>query len=84
MHSAPLWLMKPTEPGRAMVVAKVAFRPVSGLITPRQLGPMTRMLARLRLRQQLALQRRAFRADFLEAGRDHDGAAHAVLRRTRG
>ena len=45
VHSAPLWLMKPTEPGRAMVVAKVAFRPVSGLITPRQLGPITRMLA---------------------------------------
>ena len=45
VHSAPLWLMKPTEPGRAMVVAKVAFRPESGLITPRQLGPMTRMPA---------------------------------------
>ena len=45
VHSAPLWLMKPTEPGRAMVVAKVAFRPESGLITPRQLGPITRMSA---------------------------------------
>ena len=45
MHSAPLWLMKPTEPGRAMVVAKVAFMPDSGLITPRQFGPMMRMLA---------------------------------------
>ncbi len=28
-----------------MVVAKVAFMPVSGAITPRQLGPMTRMPA---------------------------------------
>jgi hypothetical protein len=45
VHSAPLWLMKPTEPGRAMAVAKVAFIPESGLITPRQLGPMMRMLA---------------------------------------
>ena len=45
MHSAPLWLMKPTEPGRAMVVAKVAFMPESGLMTPRQFGPMTRMPA---------------------------------------
>ena len=79
VHSAPLWLMKPTEPGRAMVVAKVAFRPESGLITPRQLGPTTRMLAGLRLVQQLALQRRALRPDFLEAGRNHDRAAHAVL-----
>ena len=25
--SAPLWLMKPTLPGRAMAAAKVAFRP---------------------------------------------------------
>ncbi len=42
VHSAPLWLMKPTEPGRAMPRAKVAFSPVGGLITPRQLGPMIR------------------------------------------
>ena len=34
-----------TEPGRAMVVANVAFKPESGLMTPRQLGPMTRILA---------------------------------------
>src|SRR5579871_2764400 len=45
VHSAPLWLMKPTEPGRAMVVANVAFKPVSGHITPRQFGPITRILA---------------------------------------
>src|SRR5579871_152714 len=44
VQSAPLWLMNPTDPGRAMVVAKVAFNPVSGAITPRQLGPMTRTL----------------------------------------
>ena len=37
--------MKPTEPGRATVVAKVAFMPESGLITPRQFGPMIRILA---------------------------------------
>ena len=47
MHSAPLWLMKPTDfRGARWPVAKVAFRPVSGLITPRQLGPMMRMLPR--------------------------------------
>ena len=44
VQRAPLWLMKPTEPGRAMVVANVALRPESGLITPRQLGPTTRTL----------------------------------------
>ena len=37
--------MKPTDPGRAIVVAKVAFIPESGLITPRQFGPITRMFA---------------------------------------
>ena len=84
VHSAPLWLMKPTMPGRAMAVAKVAFRPESGLITPRQLGPMMRMLAALRLGQQLALQLGAFGADFLEAGGDDDGAAARRSRRIRG
>ena len=43
VQSAPLWLRKPTLPGRAMVVANVAFRPVNGHMTPRQFGPMTRM-----------------------------------------
>ena len=42
VQSAPLWLMKATFPGRAMVEAKVAFSPVIGFITPRQLGPITR------------------------------------------
>ena len=46
VHSAPLWLMKPTLPGRAIALANVAFSPVSGLITPRQFGPMTRIRPR--------------------------------------
>src|SRR4028119_2141218 len=37
---APLWLRSPTLPGLAMAPAKVALRPVTGFITPRQLGPM--------------------------------------------
>ena len=37
--------MKPTEPGAAMPAANVAFRPPTGFITPRQLGPMIRMPA---------------------------------------
>src|ERR1035441_752804 len=45
VHSAPLWLMNPTDPGRATVVANVAFIPDSGLITPRQFGPMMRIFA---------------------------------------
>ena len=44
---APLWLTSATLPGRAIVVAKVAFNPARGLITPRQLGPMMRMRPRL-------------------------------------
>ncbi len=45
MRSAPLWLMNATLPGRAIEAANVALRPVSGFITPRQLGPMMRMRA---------------------------------------
>ena len=44
---APLWLMKATLPGRAMVCAKVAFSPRTGFITPRQLGPIRRILPRM-------------------------------------
>ena len=42
---APLWLMKPTLPGRAMSAAKVAFNLAAGTMTPRQLGPTMRMPA---------------------------------------
>ena len=79
MQSAPLWLMKPTVPGRAMAAAKVAFSPVSGLITPRQFGPMTRILAAPRLFQELLLELGALRPDLLEAGGDDDRAADAGL-----
>ena len=79
VQSAPLWLMKPTLPGRAMAAAKVAFSPCSGLITPRQLGPTMRMSAAARLGQDLAFQFAPGGADLLEAGRNHDGGLHAVL-----
>ncbi|MFA5914327.1 MAG: hypothetical protein WC830_12290 [Burkholderiales bacterium] len=46
VSSAPLWLMKPTVPGRAMALAKVALRCVRGRITPRQFGPIRRILPR--------------------------------------
>ena len=42
VRSAPLWLTNATWPTGAMAAAKVAFSPVTGLMTPRQLGPMTR------------------------------------------
>ncbi len=48
MQIAPDWLRKPTWPGRAMVPAKVALRPVRGFISPRQLGPTSRMPERRR------------------------------------
>ena len=41
--SAPLWLRKATLPGRAIAWAKVALKPLSGLITPRQFGPNRRI-----------------------------------------
>ena len=43
---APLWLTSATLPGRAMALAKVAFNPLIGLMTPRQLGPIIRMRPR--------------------------------------
>ena len=45
VHMAPLWLTNATDPGRATVCAKVAFKPLTGHITPRQLGPTIRILA---------------------------------------
>src|SRR5215210_7377302 len=47
VHRAPLWLRKATLRGRAIFPAKVALRPLTGLITPRQLGPTMRILPRL-------------------------------------
>ena len=43
VRSAPLWLTKPTVPGAEMPAANVAFSPVVGRITPRQLGPTIRI-----------------------------------------
>ena len=46
VQSAPDWLTNATFPGRAIPAANVAFRPLCGLITPRQFGPMIRMFPR--------------------------------------
>jgi hypothetical protein len=43
VHSAPLWLRKAMEPGRAEVAANVAFKPTKGDISPKQFGPIIRM-----------------------------------------
>ena len=43
VRSAPDCEMKATRPGRAMPAAKVAFIRSMGFMTPRQLGPTTRM-----------------------------------------
>ena len=60
-----------------MVVAKVAFRPESGLITPRQFGPMMRILPLRASASTCRSSSDAGRPDLLEAGRDDDGALHA-------
>ena len=59
------------RPGAAMPAAKVAFRPPIGFITPRQLGPTTRIPSRAP-RPGPPLELRALRADLLEPGRDDD------------
>ncbi len=41
VQSAPLWLMNATLPRRAILFAKVAFKPSSGIMMPRQFGPIT-------------------------------------------
>ena len=43
MQSAPLWLRNATLPGRARVAAKVALKPLCGIIAPRQFGPSSRI-----------------------------------------
>ena len=54
-----------------MLCAKVAFSPLIGFITPRQLGPITSHLAADNVRD-LTLQVFAVLAVLLEAGGDHD------------
>ena len=79
MHNAPLWLMKPTEPGRAMVVAKVALKPGKRAHNAQAIRADDADVGGLCFFEELALQFRALRADFLEAGGDDDGAAHPVF-----
>src|ERR1044071_1986028 len=43
---APLWLMSATFPALAMPLAKVAFNPLRGFMTPRQFGPIIRIFPR--------------------------------------
>ena len=80
MHNAPLWLMKATLPGRAMLWANVAFRPVIGFITPRQFGPITPHLSANEV-GNLTLQILAVLAKFLEARRDDNGSGDAQAHR---
>ena len=75
MQSAPLWLMKPTLPRARGGFAKVAFKPMCGIITPRQFGPMMRIGPRASA--DLLFQLAPAVADLLEAGGDDDRAFHA-------
>ena len=62
-------------PGRA-TVAKVALKPVIGFITPRQLGPIRRILPRM-VSLILALVLLALLSHLFEAGGDDDGCGYA-------
>src|SRR5450755_3379663 len=46
VQMAPLWLKRATRPGGAIAAAKLALRLLGGWMTPRQLGPMMRILPR--------------------------------------
>jgi hypothetical protein len=77
VQSAPLWLMKPTLPGRAMAPAKVAFSPRRGFIRPRQFGPNQPHVAASRLCKDLPLQLGAGRTSLFGSRRDDDGPLDA-------
>ena len=77
--SAPVWLTNATRPRGAMAAANVAFNPVTGLITPRQLGPMSRMPYRRAASTAWRSSSAPSGADLLEARRDDDHGADARL-----
>src|ERR1035441_5239404 len=71
---APDWLKKATDPGRAMWVAKLAFNPMCGLMSPRQFGPTIRKPVPL-------IRCRIWRSNFDSAPRSHGGIQVWLLRR---
>ena len=75
---APDWLSRATLPGRAMSAAKLALRLLGGWMTPRQFGPMMRILPRASV-ADLPLQLAALGAQLGEAGRDDDGGRDAAV-----
>ena len=77
VQRAPLWLMKPTLPGRAMAAAKVAFKFAAGHHDAEAVRPDDAHAGLGGFRQHLAFEFHAGRADFLEAGGDDDGALDA-------
>ena len=78
VHSAPLWLMKATLPGFAIELAKVAFNPDTGFITPRQFGPSRRIRPWIVCKIS-ASSSAAVLARLLEARRENDARGHAHL-----
>jgi hypothetical protein len=80
VHSAPLWLMKATLPGRATLRAKVAFSPRIGIHHAQAVGADEPHLAADDLRD-LPLQLLAMLAKLLEAGRNDNRRRNADLHR---
>ena len=79
VQSAPLWLMKPTLPGRAIPLAKVALRPVMRAHDAQAVRADHAHVPATCLFQDLPLQLGACRASLLEACGNHDGPAHPAL-----
>ena len=77
VQRAPLWLMKPTLPGRAMLVANVAFRPIGGHHDAEAIRADDAHAAAARFGEDFLLEGHAFGAGFLEAGGDDDRARDA-------
>ena len=75
--SAPLWLTKPTVPGRGDAGRERRVEPVGGFMTPRQLGPTTRIPFARAVARTWRSSSAPAGPDLLEAGRDDDDALDA-------
>ena len=80
--NAPLWEMKATLPERGLDVKGVVFRPICGLIKPRQFGPTILIGISLPDPRNLFLAPLTFFTGLPEAGRDDDDTFHPCLFRT--
>ena len=77
MQSAPLWLMNPTLPGRAIAAGERGVQPAERAHHAQAVRPDQPHPAAPGLLEDPALELGPVRPDLLEPGRDHDRALDA-------